>query len=215
MRKLIVVLAAAAVLSAAAPAVAQAPQMTLTIGKPGKGPQGTVTTVLYGELVRVSGNITRGGENQTVELIISPYRGTPRQVALRTDSTGFFRFVHRPTIRTSYTARMGTLASRQEPYAHVRPKVGLRASRVRGRLVFRWTMQAEPEHVSRIAWFQRRVSRTRWVTVKKLHTTRRNLSVRFRARLPRGFQRVRVLVPQTPGYLRTTSDFVRVLGLGR
>jgi hypothetical protein len=215
MRKLTIALAAAVVLAAATPAVAQAPQMTLAVGKPGEGPQGTVTTVLYGELVRVSGNVTRGGESQSVELIISPYRGTPRRVTLRADSSGFFRHVHRPTIRTSYAARMGTLASRQEPYAHVRPKVGLRASRVRGRLVFRWTMQAQPEHVSKIAWFQRRVSRTRWVNVKKLQTTRRNLSRRFTASLPRGSQRVRIFVPQTPGYLRTTSRFLRVRGLGR
>lgn len=214
MRKLMIVLAAALGLAAATPAVAQAPQMTLTIGKPGKGPQGTVTTVLYGELVRISGNISRGGENQVVELIVSPYRGEPRRVTLRTDSTGFFRWVHRPTIRTSYAARMGTLASRQEPYAHVRPKIGLRVISAR-RGLFRMTMQAQPEHVSKVAWFQRRVSRTRWVNVKKLQTRRRNLSVRFRARLPRGFQRVRILVPQTPGYLRATSRFARVRGFGR
>jgi hypothetical protein len=215
MRRLIIALVAAFVLAAATPAAAQAPQMTLAIMKPGQGPQGTVTTVLYGELVRVSGNITRGGQNQPVELIVSPYRGNPRRVALRTDSTGSFRWAHRPTIRTSYAARMGSLASRQEPYAHVRPKVGLRVSRVRGRLVFRWTMQAQPEHVSKVAWFQRRVSRTRWVNVKKIQTTRRNLSRRFTATLPRGFQRVRIFIPQTPGYLRTTSRYVRVLGLGR
>lgn len=214
MRKLMIVLAAALGLAAATPAVAQAPQMTLAIGKPGKGPQGTVTTVLYGELVRISGNISRGGENQVVELIVSPYRGEPRRVTLRADSTGFFRWVHRPTIRTSYAARMGTLASRQEPYAHVRPKIGLRVISAR-RGLFRMTMQAQPEHVSKVAWFQRRVSRTRWVNVKKLQTRRRNLSVRFRARLPRGFQRVRILVPQTPGYLRATSRFARVRGFGR
>src|SRR5919106_2130714 len=107
MRKLTIALAAAVVLAAATPAVAQAPQMTLAIGKPGQGPMGTVTTVRYGELVRISGNITRGGENQPVELIVSPYRGEPRRVALRTDSRGFFRWVHRPIIRTSYAARMG------------------------------------------------------------------------------------------------------------
>lgn len=214
MRKLLIVLVVALGMGAATPAVAQAPQMSLAIGKPGKGPQGTVTTVRYGELVRVSGNISAGGENQLVELIVSPYRGEPRHVSLRTDSRGFFRWVHRPTIRTSYAARMGGLASRQEPYAHVRPKVGLRVISAR-RGLFRMTMQAEPEHVSKVAWFQRRAGRTRWVNVKKIQTRRRNLSVRFRARLPRGVQRVRLLVPQTPGYLRTTTRFVRVRGFGR
>jgi hypothetical protein len=214
MRKLLILVAAALALSAATPAVAQAPQLTLAIGKPGQGPQGTVTTVRYGELVRVSGNVSSGGANQAVELIVSPYRGEARRVALRTDSGGFFRWVHRPTIRTSYAARMGSVASRQEPYAHVRPKLGLRVISAR-RGLFRMTLQAEPEHVSRVAWFQRRVGRTRWVNVKKLQTRRRNLSVRFRARLPRGVQRVRLLIPQTPGYLRTTTRFVRVRGFGR
>jgi hypothetical protein len=77
------------------------------------------------------------------------------------------------------------------------------------------TLQAEPEHVSKVAWFQRRVGRTRWVNVKRIQTRRRNLSVRFQARLPRGAQRVRLLIPQTPGYLRTTTRFVRVRGFGR
>jgi hypothetical protein len=214
MRKRILILAVAVGVTAATPAVAQAPQMTLSIGKPGKGPQGTVTTVLYGELVRVSGNISSGGENQPVELIISPYRGEPGRVSLRTDSTGFFRYTHRPTIRTSYAARTASLASRQEPYAHVRPKIGLRVINAR-RGLFRVTMQAEREHVSKVVRFQRRVSRTRWANVKKIHIRRPNLSARFRARLPRGVQRVRILVPQTPGYLRTTSRFARVRGFGR
>jgi hypothetical protein len=39
--------------------------------------------------------------------------------------------------------------------------------------------------------------------------------MRFTARLPRGIHRVRASVPQTPGYLRATSAFVRVRGYGR
>lgn len=214
MRKLILIVAAAVGVSAVVPAAAQSPQLNLAIGKPGRGPQGTVTTVLYGELVRVSGNLSNQRANETVELVISPYRGEPRRVTLRTDSTGAFRHAHRPTIRTGYVARWGTLPSRQEPYAHVFPKVGLRVINPRaGR--FRVTMQAQPEHVSRVVWFQRRVSRTRWVNVKRIRLRQRNLSARFTARLPRGVQRVRIFVPQTPGYLRTTSRFARVRGFGR
>jgi hypothetical protein len=214
MQRLLLVVTAALGLTAAAPAVAQAPQMSLTIGKPGKGPLGTVTTVRYGELVRISGNISSGGENQPVELIISPYRGEPRRVSIRTDSRGFFRTVHRPRIRTSYVARMGGIASGQEPYAHVRPRIGLRVINARKGL-FRVTMAAEPEHVSKVVWFQRRVSRARWVNVKKIHIRQRNLSARFTARLPRGMQRVRLFIPQTPGYLRATSRFALVRGFGR
>jgi hypothetical protein len=214
MLRLLLAVTAALGLAAAAPAVAQAPQMSLTIGKPGKGPMGTVTIVRYGELVRISGNVSSGGANQPVELIISPYRGEPRRVMLRTDSLGFFRTVHRPTIRTSYAARMGAIASRQEPYAHVRPRLGLRVINTRKGL-FRVTMAAERAHVSKVVWFQRRVSRTRWVNVKRIHIRQRNLSARFTARLPRGLHRVRLFIPQTPGYLRTTSRFALVRGFGR
>jgi hypothetical protein len=214
MLRLLSAVTGALALAAAAPAVAQAPHMSLTIGKPGKGPLGTVTWVRYGELVRISGNVSSGGANQPVELIISPYRGEPRRVILRTDSLGFFRTVHRPTIRTSYVARMGGIASSQEPYAHVRPRIGLRVVNARKSL-FRVTMAADREHVSKVVWFQRRVSRTRWVNVKKIHIRQRNLSARFTARLPRGPHRVRLFMPQTPGYLRTTSRFALVRGFGR
>jgi hypothetical protein len=209
MKKLTLAAAVAVGLAAVVPAVAQAPAMNMAIGKPGRGPMGTVTTVLYGELVRVSGNLTGAQPGQTIELIVSPYRGEPRMVILRTDSTGAFRYTHRPRIRTSYAGRWGGVASRQEPYAHVRPKIGLRVISAR-RGVFRVTAQAEPEHFSRVVWFQRRVSRTKWVNVKKVHLTRRNLSARFSARLPRSTQRVRIFVPQTPGYLRATSRFALI-----
>lgn len=75
---------------------------------------------------------------------------------------------------------------------------------------FRVTMQAQPEHVSRVVWFQRRVTATRWVNVKRIQLRGRNLSARFTARFPRGTQRVRIAVPQTPGYLSTTSRFALI-----
>ena len=209
MKRLGAVSVAAAAIAAAAPAVAQGPQVTLTVGKPGSGPQGTTTTVLYGELVRVSGNLSSGQANQAVTLTVSPYRATARTVSLRTDATGEFRYTHRATIKTGYTARVGTAASAQEPFAFVRPKVGLRVVNAQtGR--FRVTLQAQPEHVSRVVWFQRRVTRTRWANVKKVQLRARNLSALFTARLPSGTQRVRISIPQTPGYLRTTSRFVLI-----
>lgn len=209
MKRLGLVSVAAAAIAVASPAVAQGPQVALTVGKPGAGPQGTTTIVRYGELVRVSGNISTGQANQPVTVTVSPYRGTARTVSLTTDSTGEFQYTHRPTIKTGYTARVGSTASAQEPFAFVRPKVGLRVIDAQaGR--FRVTMSAQPAHVSRVVWFQRRITRTRWANVKKVQLRARNLSALFTARLPRGSQRVRIFVPQTPGYLRTTSAFVLV-----
>lgn len=209
MKKLVLAAITALGLASVAPAVAQAPGVNLSVGKPGSGPQGSTTTVLYGELVRVSGELTNGQPNQSIQLTVTPYRGQTRTVTLTTDADGDFRYSHRPTIRTSYTARYGNTASSQEPYAHVRPKVGLRVISAR-RGQFRVTMAAQPEHVSRVVWFQRRVTRTRWANVKRVQLRARNLSAQFTARLPRGTHRVRISVPQTPGYLRGTSRFVRV-----
>lgn len=197
-------------LAAAAPAVAQAPTVNLSISRVGGGPQGSTTTVRYAELVRVSGELTSGQPNQPVELTVTPYRGQTRIVSLRTDADGDFRWAHRPTIRTGYTARVNGVASNQEPYAHVRPKVGLRVISAR-RGLFRVTMMAQPEHVSRVVIFQRRLRNGNWARVKRVQLRNRNLSARFTARLPRGVHRVRIAVPQTPGYLRTTSRFVRVV----
>lgn len=210
MKRFVLGVAAAVSLAAVSPAIAQAPTtVTLAVGKPGSGPQGTTTTVQYGELVRVSGELTSGQANQSVDLTVTPYRGESRTVTLRTDSSGEFRYTHRARIRTGYTARFGGITSEQEPYAHVRPKVGLRVINARTGL-FRVTMQAQPQHVSRVVTFQRLIG-TRWAKVKRVQLRGTNLSAQFRARLPRGVHRVRILVPQTPGYLRATSAHVRVV----
>lgn len=210
MRKFVLAAVAAMSLAAVAPAIAQAPSLNLAVSRPGGGPQGTTTTVPYGELVRVSGEISSGQPNQPVDITVTPYRGESRIVRVTTDSTGEFRWTHRPTIRTGYTARWNNLASAQEPYAHVRPKVGLRVLNARTGL-FRVTMMAQPAHVSRVVFMQRRIG-TRWFKVKKVQLRARNLSAQFRVDLPRGFHRVRIVVPQTPGYLVGTSAFVRVRG---
>ena len=77
--------------------------------------------------------------------------------------------------------------------------------------LFRVTMMAQPEHVSRVVWFQRRLRANRWANVKRIQLRNRNLSARFTARLRPGAHRYRITVPQTPGYLRGRSAFVRVV----
>ncbi len=210
MKKFALGAVAALGLAAAAPAVAQAPNVNLTISRGDGGPEGSTTTVQYAELVRVEGEVTSGQPNQPVELTVTPYRGTTRVVTLRTDAGGDFSFTHRPTIRTGYTARVNGRPSVQEPYAFVRPKVGLRVLNAR-RGQFRVTVMAQPEHVSRVVTFQRQLRNGRWAKVKRVQLRNRNLSARFSARLPSGVNRVRIAVPQTPGYLGATSAHVRVV----
>jgi len=210
MRKFTVLLAATVGAVLAAPAVAQAPpSVTLTVGEPGTGPQGTVTTARYGELVELSGEINVAQAGELVEILVTPYRGQTTTKLVRTQPDGEFIATHRPTIRTSYVARWQGATSIQEPFAFVRPDVTLRVRNAR-RGEFIVTMRAARAHASRVIWFQRRVTRTRWATVKRIRLRGTAMSARFRARLPRGTQRVRAFVPQTPGYLRATSAFILV-----
>jgi hypothetical protein len=202
--------AAVAAVAFAAPAVAQAPPtITLSIGEPSGGPQGTVTTVGYGELVELSGDVsgtTASGE--IVDISITPYRGETTIQQVRTDATGEFTFTHRPTIRTGYVARARGGTSAQEPFAFVRPKLALTVWNKRtGQFIVR--MRAKAQNASHVVWFQRRINRTRWATVKRVRLNR-SLTARFTARLPRGARWVRAVAPQTPGYLRATSAFVRI-----
>ena len=209
MRKLIVLFAAGAAIAVAAPAVAQAPPaVSLAVGKPG-GPEGTTTTARFGELVEVSGEINIAQAGEAVEVLVTPYRGETTTRLVRTEPDGEFTVTHRPTIRTSYTARWRGVVSNQEPVAHVRPQLTLRVRNARlGRFLV--TMRADRAHASRVVLFQRRVTRTSWATVKRIRLRGTAMSARFTARLPFGSQRVRAFVPQTPGYLRATSDFVLV-----
>jgi hypothetical protein len=96
----------------------------------------------------------------------------------------------------------------QEPFAFVRPQVTLTVlNRSRGQFIVK--LRANAQNASHVAWFQRRINRTRWATVKRVRLNR-NLTARFTARLPSGTRWVRASVPQTPGYLRTTSAFDRI-----
>ena len=215
-KRLLLAVVAGLALAAAAPAVAQAPTLTLAInslpdeGEP--GPPGTATTVLYGQDVRLSGKLSNIEKNwnEPIELTISPIRESRRIVTYRTavdgDARGTFELSDTPGTRTTYSARWQNVST--AVVAHVRPKVGLRALRD-GR--FRVTVGANPRHVSRVAFFQRRVTLTRWATVRRVRLRARSYleqpgrSAIFRVKLPRGTQRVRIVVPQAQGYLSATS----------
>jgi len=208
MRRLVLLLTLIGGAAFAAPAVAQAPTITMTISKLSGGQDGTVATINYGQLVELSGDVSGAPAGQTVEIVVAPYRGETTIEEVTTDTTGEFSFRHRPFIRTSYTARAGGGTSTQEPFAFVRPTVKLtRLNSPKGWFAVR--MNADDQHVSHVVWFQRRINRTKWLTVKRVRVSR-TLTARFTARLPRGTRWVRAVTPQTPGYLRATSDFVRV-----
>lgn len=208
MKKFVLLAAAALSLGAVAPAVAQAPTVNISISKPSGGPEGTVTTAIYGQVVRLSGEVSNGQAGETVLVTISPYGGLESTRQVITQAGGDFEVAHKPTIRTSYIARWRGTTSGQEPYTHVRPAVSLRVLNARaGRFYVR--VGANAAKVARTVTFQRRTSATSWRTIKRVKLGA-SLQTRFTASLPRGTSRVRILVPQKPGYLQATSAFVKV-----
>lgn len=208
MKKFVLLAAAALSLGAVAPAVAQAPTVNISISKPSGGPEGNVTTAIYGQVVQLSGEVSNGQAGETILVTISPYGGQETTKQVITEAGGDFEVTHKPTIRTSYLARWRGTVSDQEPYTHVRPAVSLRVLNARaGRFYVR--VGANASKVARTVTFQRRVSASSWKTIKRVKIGAR-LQTRFTASLPRGTSRVRILVPQKPGYLRATSAFVKV-----
>jgi hypothetical protein len=209
MRRLVLLLTAVVGVAFAAPAVAQAPRITMTISKLAGGQDGTVATIEYGQLVRLSGDVSGAPpEGQVVEIVVSPYRGERTIEEVRTDSTGEFEFTYRPYIKTGFAARSGGGASTQEPFAFVRPRLTLtRINKPKGWYSIK--VAADAQSVSHVVWFQRRLTRTKWATVKRVRVGR-TLTARFKPKLPTGTRFVRAFIPQTPGYLSATSAFVRV-----
>jgi hypothetical protein len=131
--------------------------------------------------------------------------GSVSGVTLRTDSNGAFRYLHRPKSNTQYRASYGGVD--RTAVAFVRLKVRLRLISASARHgAFRVTTPAGP--ASGVVWFQRRVTRTRWVSLKKYLRA----GGVFTVPLPRGTQRVRVMIPKTHGYLSATNSVLVVRG---
>jgi hypothetical protein len=218
MGRLIALVAAAAGLAAVTPAVAQGPAITLSIGKPGGGSQGTSTTVTFGEKVRVSGRISPARPGEAVTMTVGSPLGTgtrARNHTLVTDSQGRFELIHRPTVLTQYWAvwDSGGSTASDRVGARVRPKVFLRVRSVRSssrHMTIRFTMRmAANPNGNMWAILQRRVTGTSWTPKLRIGFDGTRLSATFTATFRRGTQRVRI-VGGGFGYEKATSRVVVV-----
>ena len=215
MGRLIALVAAAAGLAAVTPAVAQGPAITLSIGKPGGGSQGTATTVTFGEKVRVSGSISPARPGEAVTMSVGSSGTSARNHTLVTDSQGRFELIHRPKWFTTYQAVWDSgpnTGSSTDVKARVRPKVFLRVRSVRRtsrHMTIRFTMRmAAAPHGYMWAFLQRRVTGTSW-TPKLRIPLDDGLSATFTATFRRGTQRVRI-VGGGSDYQKATSRVVVV-----
>ena len=159
--------------------------------------------VVYGRAVMLSGFVPTRRVGESVTLFAEEFRGgSPRSIAtVVTGDGGVWRYLARPTIRTSYTANWNGATSRATVIG-VRPKVRFRRT---GRARFVTRVVAARSFRGRLVKFQRRTSAGRWVTVKRLRLNRRS-AASFRTRLRRGTFRIVMSVNQAgPGYLAGVS----------
>ena len=161
------------------------------------------TIVVYGGSVRLSGTISSGQPNETVQLLVQQFRETTstRTATLTTGPGGAWSVVVKPTIQTTYQVRWKNVTSAPATI-RVRPRVGLSVLSSRP-AVFRTKVTSAISYAGKLVYLQRRNALGRWVSIKRVRLNSLSAAT-FRATLPRGLSRVRVFIPQTqagPGYL--------------
>ena len=193
------------------PVVAAAPVGALTIGVVRR-------VVTYGYRLSLSGVLVNGRQGEPVTIIERPVGGEARihPNAALTSTTGVWRYVARPKVRTSYQAQV---RGRTSAIVTVVVQPRLRLGRVApGKFSVR--VYASRSFAGRYAFVQRwSPSRHRWVGVRRIHLRATGLGVeptevsRAAFRMPGQRGRVlRVVLPNRqagPGYLRGVSNRVR------
>jgi plastocyanin len=164
-----------------------------------KGPPPSVTFALsapivnYGTTVMLSGAISTGAANQSVEIDATPY-GQPSAIQLvvvKTGAAGAFSYPVTPTLYTTYVARWGTTAS-GAVLVQVAPKLQLIAGK-KGYMKAQLTAPASMagKHVS----LQRLSSFGQWVNLANLTLGSLNGKLfKPAAYLPKGISHIRVFL---------------------
>lgn len=177
-------------------------------------PPGTIslaasrTPVIYGGSVLLTGELSTAAAGETVEVLALRFGVTTAAVAISTTTTtagGEFRTAVRPGIRTVYRVRWKDKTSGAVTI-NVRPRIGFGIVSVR-RGIFTTKATSDRSYARRIVLFQRRARFGEWVTLKRVRLGAFS-TARFRAKLPKGVSRLRVLMPPSqagPGYLAGIS----------
>ncbi len=150
-------------------------------------------TVVYGGSVVLKGTISSNLAGESVSLLAQEAGQAKTAQAIKvvtTEAGGAFSVTVNPTIRTAYQVQYKTATS-QDVAVLVAPRVTLRVTS--GRL-FRTAVDSDASYRGRYVLFQRLNGFGHWVTAKKVALGSRSTAA-FRANLPRGRTRVRVLLP--------------------
>lgn len=164
------------------------------------------TTVIYGQSVTLSGQLTSRQSGETVEVWAQQFGQNAPQKLTQVVSTdnGNWTVVVKPAIQTAYQVRVRAATS-QSVTIKVKPKVTLGYSTVTK--LFTVRALAASSFAGKVITFQRRSSLGQWVSVKRL-TLNSTSTARFTATLPKGRTAVRAILPATqtlPGYLAGVS----------
>ncbi len=165
--------------------------------------------IVFGRAVMLSGFVPTARAGESVTVFAHRFgAGSPTAVAtVITGNGGLWRYLARPTIRTSYVAHWNDATSRAIVIG-VRPRVAFR--RV-ARNRFRTRVLAARSFRGRLVKLQRRTSAGRWVTVKRVRLNRRSAKT-FRFRPRRSTARLRIVMSVNqagPGYLAGFSRTIR------
>jgi hypothetical protein len=162
----------------------------LTLTTTGVSLAARVRRVVFGRAVMLSGAVPTRRPGESVTVFAQKFgTGSPLAVAtVFTGDGGVWRYLARPTIRTSYLASWNGVTSRQLVIG-VRPRVVFR--RV-GRARFRTRVLGARSFAGRKVKLQRLTS-VGWVTVKRVRLNRGSGKT-FRVQLRRGRSRLRIVM---------------------
>jgi hypothetical protein len=183
----------AAAVSLSGPAQAAPESLTLEAG---------ARTITFGEAVTLSGVVSPVSPGDRVTVLALPFHGGAVPTVADPDPDGGWRVVVRPLITTQFRAVIGVLDSAETPVVAVRPRVHLVVLSAR-RGLFYTRAEGLFGLRGRRADLQL-LGAGGWRTLRSVRLGRRG-AVRFRARLPRGTSRIRVLVAAGAGYARGLS----------
>jgi plastocyanin len=153
----------------------------------------SVPIVLWGSPVTISGTISNGAVNQSVELTQQPYgQAAPSQLAVvMTGAGGTFSYAVTPNLYTTYAARWGNVTS-GSVVAQVAPKMSLLPG---GKGYMKATVSSPVSLWHKHVTLQRLSPFGQWVTVANLVLGERNGRIfRPAAYLPKGTSRIRVFL---------------------
>jgi plastocyanin len=164
-----------------------------------KGPPPSLTLALsqpivdYGTAVTVSGAISTGAANQSVEIDAQPYgQASPMQlVVLKTGTSGTFSYTVTPSIYTTYVARWGNVGS-GTVLVQVAPKLRLL---VGGNGYMKAVLTAPTSMAGKHVYLQRLSAFGQWVNLANLTLGAQNGRL-FKpvAYLPKGVSHIRVFL---------------------